>query len=525
MKKIKILFILLIILLISSCSSTPKFQNIYDKEFIFKKGKYGGQINISYFNELKNINPFLAINSTELEISNLLFDSILTYNPFNKKMDYNFCKELQFNSSEDVLRVVIKEDLFDSDKESIDAEYLATYYNLLKKLFEHDDRYNFLTNYNYSNINNTLLIIKKNLSKNDFFKILGIPILSVNLTNKIIKDNDLYYSLLTSESLIKFKSSTGPWVIENFKNKNLTLIRNKFYYKTDKKGNQLPYLDKLNFIYYKDPFKEIKDFSINKIHIMKSYIKDLPYFKDLKSARTIVLPNFEENYTLFFSNNLTNKHTELKNNLSDFKNLFLDHEIINKISNLLPNSYPLNTCSEVTFSINENSTKINLFTKKPISIHYLKGDKTYLQIIEILKELETKYNLNLKFIPEDVNSFIAKIYASNDWDIILLNKHNNIWNFPPKDLFYPNIHRFYIQDKDSNIIQLIDKIYNIHNIENIGENIDSFYKEVTNNNLYINLLTLPNYITINKEIKNIFPFYNENRIDKSYFKYIYTFIK
>lgn len=70
------------------------------------------------------------------------------------------------------------------------------------------------------------------------------------------------------KDIIKHPVGTGPFMLESFDDKGVTLKRNKHYWRKDELGNQLPFLDKVVMTYAKDKKSELMAFRNKEVDIV-----------------------------------------------------------------------------------------------------------------------------------------------------------------------------------------------------------------------------------------------------------------
>ena len=145
LKKYFIISLLLIIIVFFTSCNENKFYDLSEYKYKISKGKEGGIINLSYTDDINNLNPFLNVSKSDIQLSYLLYDSIATYNIYTKKLEMNMADKIEQSSDSHSINIYIKNSLTDSDGNSIDSSYISNYFNLLKEILTDDSEYGFLS--------------------------------------------------------------------------------------------------------------------------------------------------------------------------------------------------------------------------------------------------------------------------------------------------------------------------------------------------------------------------------------------
>lgn len=554
--KFTILFVIFVFLSISySCN---KHDNVILQSPDVKIGKYAGNLTLPYYEEINSFNPYNCFNPTEKYISSLLYDSLIYFNSDKSKFYYWIAEDID-KIDDNSLIIKIKKGMKSSTGNIIDADYILSTFLLLKNISGElqDVKLEYLKNYKFEKIDEYSFKITKiandNLEKSDkkdityFFDILQLPILPISIVKKIKKNADYFYKFGTiqnkSEETFFPEEFTGPWVLQSVKDNKLILIKNIYYNFFDKKGNRLPYFEKIIFIKSDDLNIEFQSFLKDNIGAILLTEKD---YKNLK--KYIINYNVKKIYNKFRYSILLLNLNSSNNKLSSlfrqksfrfafYKLLHVENIYKNNSNYILP--FDLNI-SKIGYNKNLINKRLKEINKQKIdeiksklkdiyTLYVYNKDKYMIDVSKKLINKLKKEGIQFNYVPIDLTTMVAKIYADNSWNFLLLNfqgnlKNNKLLNF--LDPFSKN-HIFNLgKDKIPEELEIYNNAKNIYKIDFLYN--PNIYLKNLSDSIFKNMVFIPvgtelYYIVYNKALQNFSPYFGDEYLDYSSYKLIYSF--
>ncbi len=248
--------VILLMTLLSGCGSSENSKEIVKN--------YGGVFKYCENNRINIIHPPLISNPSAKRIASQVFEGLvkldaenlevmpciaekISFNPDNFTYTFNIKKGVFFHDDpcfeNGVGREVISDDIIFTFKQLCTNQLInSSYYNALKGVVTGADSYFNGEGSNISGIkriNDYQLEIKLNKPNSSFLK----KIASVN------------FGIIAKEAVMKYglknKVGTGPFIPQPFDSYNdqYILVKNKNYHRSDKFGNQLPFLDSIKIVF------------------------------------------------------------------------------------------------------------------------------------------------------------------------------------------------------------------------------------------------------------------------------------
>ena len=454
----KSLFLLIILV---SCHKQP------DKNLkIFKYNEYS---NIS------SIDPAFSSTLRNMWPCNQLYNGLVKLDN-NLKIKADIAKEWYFDDKKNEYTFILNNDVYfhkseifgkDSTRKVISKDFVNSFNRLLNKQLASPGSWIFKNVREFKAINDTVLKISLKNKSNSF---LG------KLTMK-------YSSVLPFESwnedkqLNKIPIGTGPFIFKKWdKNIKLVLRKNDNYFKNDKNGKKLPYLDGIAITFIPDKKSEFMEYMSGNLDMINSpensiiellFDNDGKLKNDYDNINVVKKPYLNTEYLGFNTNNSLESEKYLR--------LAINHAIDRKkmIKYLRQNvGYPA-LSGIVPTGLNDD-----FFYERYVQISVV-TDAQYLDVLEFIQSELKKININLK-IEITPPSILRQGKAKGKYNFF---RASWIADYPnPEnyfDLFYsknktpngPNYTYFMNKKYDSVYDNLKDKKSNIEKSFEILENI------------------------------------------------------
>lgn len=246
----------LVFVLLTACNS----NNVSEKD----KKLYGGVFKYCENNRIKTLHPPLISNSSEKRVSAQVFEGLVKLDPTDLAIKPCIAEKISFNPDNFTYTFKIKKGVYFHDdpcfKDGIGRELNAediiytfnqlctsqqinsAYYNVLKGSVTGSEAYFIGENNNITGIkkiNPFEIQIKLNKPNTAFLK----------------KISTVNFSIIAKEAVDKYglknKIGTGPFIPQPFDSYNdqYILTKNPKYHRSDKFGNQLPFLDSIILVF------------------------------------------------------------------------------------------------------------------------------------------------------------------------------------------------------------------------------------------------------------------------------------
>jgi peptide/nickel transport system substrate-binding protein len=300
-----------------------KIWNQKLKDFTPSIGNYGGDLVVSSFgSEVKTFNPITSSETSSQEVLQFVFESLVNIDLVTLEPLPGLAESWTVSKDNLSYDFNLRRDVFWSDGQQFTADDVVF---TLETVY--DKR-------NISYARDILLINGKPIKaiKTGTFSIrMQLPypfapflkVISELMGFPIIPK----HKLANAQNSGKFSSSweintsvadivgTGPFIIDSYEpSQKIVLKRNPHYWKKDKTGNSLPYLDKIVFLYVKDRSSELLKFQNMESDYFEMRSEDYPILKPLEDEQNFTIynlgPHILEEHLLFNQNLDVSKETK-----------------------------------------------------------------------------------------------------------------------------------------------------------------------------------------------------------------------
>jgi ABC-type transport system substrate-binding protein len=455
MNRIGFLFSIVLALVLFSCQNESKSDEESSKEGIVSSEiKTGGSLNIALSNPSAGINPKFIYSFEANEVATMIFETIVKFNPKTLKIEPLIAENFEIADSNKTFVFTIRKGVFFHNDECFangkgreltpeDIKYSYEYY-CTPENGEMSPAYHTVFANNVEGledfvsgkadgisgiqIDGNKIIIKLTHSNSDFLKQLAATGAAI-VPKEVVECNGIERGI-----------GTGPFLLASISEKKVTFVKNPNYYLKDTKGNQLPYLDTVNFKVIPSKIDQLISFEETEI----DFIDGLPSGK-IKYMVEENIRNFDEvppKYVLahepqlnveYYGFNLTKRQFKDKRVRQAISYAINRQTIYDKIlkrqayspgqAGLVPpiklfKGYDFNKVQEYSYSYNpEKAKKLMAEAGYPngkgfpkITIEYNQKDLNYKVAAEIQDQLKSVLNIDLQI---EAVSFDQKIQNAN----------------------------------------------------------------------------------------------------------------
>ena len=295
---------------------TPKTKTINGTDYLESQlpvGKFGGEFISSTIGEgPKTFNPFTSTDATSSTMADAMYDGLFTSNPMTGEVIPKLAKNLEIKGNKYIIR--LRKGIQWSDGKPITADdVLFTWKDIIfAGLGNTSTRDSMLIDGELPKIrkidNYTVeFTIKKQFAP--FLRMLSAPIAPKHYFTKDknwAKNFDRFLSTNTNPETIV---SSGAYRLKEYvPAQRVVFERNPNYYLINKKGEKLPYINKIIYLIVGDINNQILKFEANELDEISLKGGDVARYKAKECKSNYVIYNLgADNGTMFLAINLNNR--------------------------------------------------------------------------------------------------------------------------------------------------------------------------------------------------------------------------
>lgn len=530
-KYLKLIFLLIfIVITLASCFSIDSPQNIissennsedvdirhlyYDtpinaetegREYIVSQlpvGKFGGELVTSTIGEgPKTFNPWVAKDSTSTDLSGLMFDSLVSTDVNTGAVIPNLAKEIKISDDYKTYTITLRKGLQWSDGNEITADDVVFTWNDI-----------ILAGFGNTSIRDSVMIDGQlpKVEKKDkytiifstlrpyapFLRFLSESIAPKHILEPVLKKGKRYFdSYWGTNSKPEDFVTSGPFRLQEYVPAQRVIFK-KYdnYYKINKNGDKLPYLDRYTVQIVGDLNNELLKFEAGELDLISIRGSDAARFKMNEKKGNYTLYNLGANTgTMFFVLNMNNRkndkgeyyispvkqkwfrdknfraaidyaidrEAEVNNILNGIGeplftaealgSIFLNEKVakgfkrdLKKAEELLNKSGFYKDLNGILKDKDGNVVSFDLYTNA--------GNTEREAVGVMIKDDLAELGMKINFKPIEFNSLVGKISGTFDWDSMIMGfTGNTIEPHSGKNVWYSNgpLHIFNQRDEDT----------------------------------------------------------------------------
>jgi len=479
-----ILFILPIFLSLLFIPNYSEADQASSSDYHFGGGRYKGRLILSATSDPKSFNPIVAKETSTTAITGLIFEGLTETNGVTLEVEPNLAHRWEVSDDGKVWTFYLREDLYWSDGKLFTSDDVVFTFNQLiynpdiptsaRDIFTIEGKI-----FKVTKIDKFTVRFSLPCQFAPFLRSMSQEILPKHVLEEIVREGKFNYhwGLDTKpEDII----GTGPFKLESYlPGERIILTRNPNYWKRDKEGNRLPYLDKIIYVIVQNQDVALLKFQEGELDYIGLRGQDYPVLKPKEKEGDFTIyntgPAFGTNFLVFNQNKTKNPTTgkfyvnPVK--LKWFTDLNFRKAVVHAIdkqsiidivmnglgfvqdSSMSPSSgffynpdvrkyeYNINKAKAILKEIGiydhnsdgvaedsqGNRIEFNLFTN---------ADNTQrVRIANIIRKDMERLGFKVNFVPLAFNQLVSKLDSTYDWDAIIIGltggiePHfgNNVW--------------------------------------------------------------------------------------------------
>ncbi len=446
-------------------------------------GIFGGNIVMSTIGEgPKTFNPFNSKDNISSTLSDIMYDGLVTTNPFDGKIIPKLAKSFEINGNNYIIR--LRKGIKWSDGKPITADdVIFTWQNII------------FDGFGNTSLRDSIMIDGKlpSVQKIDdytvkfttpkpfapFLSTLSSPIAPKHVFEPAVKKGKAYFDTFNSANINpeKLVTSGAFRLTEYVPAQRVVYRRNPDYYIINQEGKKLPYLDKMVYLIVGDLNNEVLKFEGGELDVISIQGSNVARFKEMEKHSDFTVYNIgPDTGTLFLTINLNNrKNTDGKfyvepkkqlwfNDLNfrkacdyaiDRKNIVLNianglgeplftAESLNSIylnKELKPYEKDLNKAKQLLeksgFYTDKKGHLRDKFNNHIEFDLYTNAGNTEREAIGVMVKQDLEdLGMKVNFKPIEFNSLVNKMVSTFNWDMVIMgltgsplepNGGKNVW--------------------------------------------------------------------------------------------------
>lgn len=471
MKSIKILIAILALILLLGC---PKREKVPVPRGSETPG-YGGSFVLDSISDPKSFNPVIAKETSTTMITDFLFEGLTQINPFTTEMEPRLARSWEFSPDGKVWTFHLREDVKWFDGRPLTSDDVVFTYN---DLYYNPDiptsaRDILTIDGKRIKVEKVDTYIVRFILPKPFAPLLfaiAMEVMPKHILEPMVKAKTFNSAWGVDTSTNKI-IGTGPFMLSEYiPSQRVVLKRNPNYWRTDKSGNKLPYLDSIVILIVPDQNSSILKFQAGETDMIGIRGEDYAVLKPQETKGNFTIYNTGPTSSttfLFFNQNpkaipqhkwkwFTNKkfrqalahaidkESMINNVMAGFA--FPEDSALTPASKFFYNpdvkryEYNLEKAKDLLqedgfknkggrlYDSEGNPIVFNLFTNSENNQRVNMGN--------IIKSDLDRLGIKVNFVPIQFNTMITKIDATFDWDAIIIGltggvePHNgrNVWH-------------------------------------------------------------------------------------------------
>ncbi|MCM8793275.1 MAG: ABC transporter substrate-binding protein [Candidatus Omnitrophica bacterium] len=443
----------------------PNLSPVYTPEV----GSFGGTLTLATISDPKSFNPLVAKETSTTVITGLIFEGLTRVNGVTLEVEPNLAKSWEIEDEGRVYIFELRDDVFWQDGEKFSSDDVVFTFNELiynpdipssaRDIFTIEGekiKVEKISDYK----------IKFTLPKKfaPFLMSMGQEILPKHILEKPLREGKFNF-IWGLDTPPKEIIGTGPFRLAKYlPGEKVILERNPLYWKKDKQGNTLPYLERIVFLIVQSQDTAFLKFKEGEIDYYGLRGEDYPLLKPKEKEGNFTIyntgPSFGENFLVFNQNRdihpQTGKPFVEAKKLAWFTNkkfreavaYALDKDsIINIVFNGLgiPQNGPMSPSSGYFYNPEVKKYEYDIKKAKKIlaeegfidhdgdgfledkegnrvefSLYTNSGNTERIKIAQIIRKDLERIGFKVNFLPLEFNLLVSKLDSTYDWEAIVL---------------------------------------------------------------------------------------------------------
>jgi peptide/nickel transport system substrate-binding protein len=288
------------------------------KAFVPEIGTYGGEVHLPLDGDPKGFCPALTNSGYSQNIIGYIFEGLVTLDPATFEFKPSIAQSWEV--SPDGLRWIfhMRKDVYFFDGAVCSAHDVVFTFNdiIYNEKLHSSLNYNFRVNekkISVSALDSFTVVFTVPSPFAPFLTVAGMEIMPRHLYANYAANGTLE-SYMSNSAKPEMVVGTGPFMLDKIElGQQIVLKRNPNYWKKDRAGNTLPYLDKIVLMIIKEPNVQMLKFKAGEIDQMVLMGEHYPILKPLENKLGFTLykagPRWSEGFLVFNENNQKSPRT------------------------------------------------------------------------------------------------------------------------------------------------------------------------------------------------------------------------
>ncbi len=448
------------------------------------KPKYGGQLVLATVSDPKSFNPIVTKEANVSSLMGLVFEGLTRTNGVTTEVEPNLAESWEVNENGKTWTFHLRKDALWSDGQPFTAEDVVFTFNRLiyNPDIETSSRDIFTIEgktFKVEKVDDYTVKFILPVKFAPFLRSMGQEILPKHLLEEAVKQGKFNYHWGLDAEL-KTIVGTGPFILSQYlPGERIILVKNPHYWRKDKQGKRLPYIDKIVYVVVQNQDVALLKFEQGEIDYYGLRGPDYPILKPKEKEGNFKVyntgPDFGTNFLVFNQNRDKNKKTG-KPYVPEYKlSWFTDlnfrkavahaidkNSLINIVLNGLgsPQDAAMSPSSGFFYNPDVEKYEYNIEKAKALLKEAGIFDRNHDGIAEDIAGNKIEFNLftnsentqriaianiikkdleqlgfRVNFVPLSFNQLASKLDSTFDWDAIILGftggiePHfgNNVW--------------------------------------------------------------------------------------------------
>lgn len=288
-----ILFLFAAILSAVSCA-----QKKDEKPAVLNEGepKYGGSLVIDVISDPKSFNPVIAKETSTTAVTGYIFEGLTQMNPFTTEIEPNLAKSWEFSKDGKTWTFYLRDDVKWSDGKPFTADDVVFTFNQLyyNKTIPADARDILTIEGKEIKVEKADNLTVRFILPKPFAPLLfsmGFDILPRHVLEPVVKAGKFtsHWGVNTPPDQIV---GTGPFLLSEYaSSQRVVMKKNPNYWKKDKNGNKLPYLDSIVMLVVPDQNSSLLKFQSGETDMLSMRREDYVVLKPQEAKLNFTIHN------------------------------------------------------------------------------------------------------------------------------------------------------------------------------------------------------------------------------------------
>lgn len=431
--------------------------------------KHGGQAVFTVTSDPKSFNPITAQETSSTAVISYVFEGLTRTNGLTLAVEPNLAEKWEVSPDGLTWTFHLREDVLWFDGKPFTADDVIFTFNdlIYNETIPSSERDIFTVDgkkFKVTKLDDRTVRFELPLKFAPFLRAMGTAILPRHKLDKAVKDGRFNFTW-GIDTPVKEIVGTGPYMLDSYESgQRIVLKANPFYWRKDRPGQRLPYIQKLIYLIVQSQDVALLKFLEGEVDTISCRGMDFPLLKPMEKKKNFTLYDLGSadgsNFIVFNQNTRVNPKTKTPFvdpvKLSWFTNIYFRQavahaidkkRIIEIVMNGLgyPQNSSLNPSNKIFYNPNVLVYNYDLNKARQILaengfldrdgdsiIEDAKGNKVEfnlytnansverVQIAAIIRRDLEQLGMKVNFLSLEFNNLVSKLMANYDWDAMIL---------------------------------------------------------------------------------------------------------